>query len=73
MTEWELEQIFGLVDKLILIYEGIKKNFIFKLQGEFIIKNYCIKLKIGIVEIERFFCYILYGLFIFVLCQYVGN
>lgn len=44
MIEWELEQIFGLVDKLILIYEGIKKkNLFLKLQGEFIIKNYGIK------------------------------
>lgn len=26
MTEWELEQIFGPVDKLIPIHEGIKKK-----------------------------------------------
>lgn len=26
MTEWELEQIFGPVDMLIPIHEGIKKN-----------------------------------------------
>lgn len=26
MTEWELEQIFGPVDKLIPIHEGIKKT-----------------------------------------------
>lgn len=43
MTEWELEQIFGPVDKLIPIHEGIKKKPTPKSQGELITKNYGIK------------------------------
>lgn len=44
MTEWELEQIFGPVDKLIPIHEGIKKkNPPLKSQGELTTKNYGIK------------------------------
>lgn len=43
MTEWELEQIFGPVDKLIPIHEGIKKKTTPKSWRELTTKNYGIK------------------------------